>query len=190
MKKIFLVFSLFFLFTGDNVNAKIVVCPQEAPIFSVKDCNETNFFIEMAVPEITKINKSFQESLDTLFHDNIAFPDFMVKESIKEFRIYHKCFNDLCNNVYKFCGKNNSNKNPFNQFDWCKDRQNKLEALQKEKIHFIALNNIERKHRSLLEEKFNALGMRFNKFIHAQMTHIVAVLDKLTTISKLIMYPI
>lgn len=195
-KLIFLSFFLLIPFFQLKASESIIesqkkLCKAPPVFFEEKACSSENFFKTEVSPKIENINKIFQKNLDEAFYDNQANHEFSVQETIKNFRIYHYCFEDLCDRVFKNCASNNSNARTLEEFKWCKNKQEKLELLQKRKIHFIVTNNIERKHRSLFEEKINALGSRFNQFIHPKMKEINSTLDKAKgSIGKfLILYP-
>lgn len=154
------------------------ICTEPPIIFEEEACSKKDFFKTNVSPKIETINKMFQENLNEVYHDNQAHHKFIVQKTINNFRIYHYCFEDLCDAVYKNCASKNSNTRTFDESEWCKNRQTKLELLQKRKIHFILTDNEERKNRSLLEEKINALCSRFNEFIHPKMKEINSALDK------------
>ena len=138
------------------------------------------------------VNRYTKEVLDAIHHENVSDPKFVAEEGIKQFRIHHQCLHDICRDIFFTCEEyaEGDSKAFMQQYQWCLGKAAKITELQKAKLEFIAVGNQARKERSLLEEKFVAVHVRFIDLIHERMNNLLTHLDRFVEkVDFLIMYP-
>jgi len=129
-------------------------------------------FVADGTIAMQEINQEFQDRLDPLWLDNGGHAHSSVSEAINIYRTYNYCLQQLCDTIRTDCGSGFANSTDENNYNQCDGRRQDLLKLAQSQIKSSLTGNFNRKQRSLWIEKLNAIGLRFDQFLHPRIRQV------------------
>ncbi len=149
-----------------------LICPRpreiSLPLLSEEQqtlCREHRNTELLASQEMREEVQEFEALvLGRMYRDNGSDPNALAELAILTLRQHDHCLREICREAFAKCGPTQlSSAQTSAQNEWCREKVTKLSQATQTKLVAIATENLARKERSLIQQKWEGISSRFRQ---------------------------